>query len=344
MASVEVFLDKMPGETRGIIARDGLYHHLVIQRERDRPCDRLGAVLVGRAVRVEPALRGAFVDLGYGEPYGFLPLGQKSQVGEGARVEVEVTAEPRESKGPVLRLIGPATTESGLVRAGPGVAEILGRLAPRAVVQEGMLAVRAAMEAEEEALTTVFQDQATGLDLAVERTRALVSVDIDHRPMPGREGRKAREAVNWAGLVHTARILSLKGWGGLVVIDMVGTNLHGETVTRSVRTAFAAEAELAVGPLSRFGLMQLSLPWRRRPIEERLAKSGPCRGLETRALRLVRELNHALLTDLATARLAILASPEEATAALPYIERLGPRAQVVADAALGPGQFKIKEA
>lgn len=339
MASVEVFLDQMPGETRGVIARDGHYHHLVIQRETDRPCDRLGAVLVGRAVRVEPALRGAFVDLGHGEPYGFLPLGQKSQVGEGARIEVEVTAEPREAKGPVLRLVGPAASEPGLVRAGPDVAAILKRLAPRAVVQEGLAAVRAAFEAEDDALATVFQEPATGLDLAVERTRALISVDIDHRPAPGREGRKAREAVNWAGLVHTARLLSLKAWGGLVVIDMVGTNLHGETVTRSVRTAFAGEPELGVGPLSRFGLMQLSLPWRYRPVDERLAP-GP----ETRALRLVRALNQALLSDLASPRLTLHASPAEAAAAAPYIERLGPRARVVADPGLAAGQFTIKEA
>ena len=106
MADIEVFLDQTPGETRGVIARKGRYHHLIIQRDSDRPSDRLGARSVGRIARVEPALRGAFVDLGAGEPYGFLPLGQNDKPGEGTKVEVEVSAEPRERKGPVLQTWG----------------------------------------------------------------------------------------------------------------------------------------------------------------------------------------------------------------------------------------------
>ena len=74
MADIEVFLDETPGETRGVIARDGLFTHLILHRDSDRPSDRLGARCVGRIARVEPGLRGAFVDLGAGEPFGFLPL------------------------------------------------------------------------------------------------------------------------------------------------------------------------------------------------------------------------------------------------------------------------------
>ena len=66
MADIEVFLDETPGETRGVIARDGLFTQLIIQRDSDRPSDRLGARCVGRIARVEPGLRGAFVDLGAG--------------------------------------------------------------------------------------------------------------------------------------------------------------------------------------------------------------------------------------------------------------------------------------
>lgn len=344
MASVEVFLDQMPGETRGIIARGGHYHHLTIHRDSDRACDRLGAVLVGRVVRVEPVLRGAFVDCGMGEPYGFLPFSQKDQLTEGAKIEVEVVAEPRETKGPAYRLLGPSEGEPRLVRAGPSVADLLARLAPKVRVQEGLAAVRAALEAEEDALSVEFKEASTGLDLAVERTRALISIDIDHRPASGRDGRKAREAVNWAGLNHAARILRLKSWGGLVVVDLVGTNLHGETVTKAAKTAFAHTTGAVCGPLSRFGLLQLSLPWGAQPIDDRLGVRAGQACLETRALKLVRLLRQEMLTDSHIARLMIHAGPEEARLAAPYIEALGPRAAIAIDPALLPGQSYIKEA
>lgn len=344
MASVEVFLDQMPGETRGIIARGGHYHSLIIHRDSDRVCDRLGAVLIGRVARVEPALRGAFIDFDMGEPYGFLPVSQKDQLAEGHKVEVEVTAEPREAKGPALKLIGPSAGEPRIIKAGPSVAQILSSLAPNAKVQEGLPALRAALEAEEDALSIQFTEAGTGLDLAVERTRALISVDIDFRPQPGRDGRKAREAVNWAGLNHAARLLRLKSWGGLIVVDLVGTNLHGETLTKTTKTAFAHTPGAVVGPLSRFGLLQLSLPWGLRPIDDRLGLRAGGMDLESRALRLVRLMRQALLTDSHIARLVIHACAEEVAAAAPYIEALGPRASIATDPALGAGQSIIKDA
>ena len=115
MADIEVFLDETPGETRGVIARDGLFTHLIIQRDSDRSSDRLGARCVGRIARVQAGLRGAFVDLGAGEPFGFLPLAKDDRAGEGAKIEVEVVAEPRERKGPTLRrLVGSHPAVMGL--------------------------------------------------------------------------------------------------------------------------------------------------------------------------------------------------------------------------------------
>jgi Ribonuclease G/E len=344
MADIEVFLDQTPGETRGVIARKGRYHHLIIQRDSDRPSDRLGARCVGRIARVEPGLRGAFVDLGAGEPFGFLPLGQKEKLGEGAKVEVEVTAEPRERKGPVLRRLGEAAGEPRLLAPGPDVVAILAALAPGVAPQTGVVAIRAALEAEEDALASSLLDPASGLDLMVQRTRALIAVDIDHAPAPGRDSRKGREAANREGLLHTARLLTLKGWGGLVVIDLIGAGLHGDTIMKGVRAAFAAEPLAAFGPLSRFGLMQVSLPWRRTPLDERLLDADGRPRLETRAIDMVRQLRLALLTDSATPRLVARCTPEVAALAAPLIEALGPRAGGLADPSIGVGVVKIEEA
>ena len=343
MADVEVFLDQTPGETRGIIARNGLFTHMIIQRDDDRPSDRLGARSVGRIARVEPGLRGAFVDLGAGEPFGFLPLGKNEKPGEGAKVEVEVTAEPRERKGPVLRRIGEASGEPRLLSPGPDVAGILEILAPGVAPRTGMVAIRAALEAEEDALAAHIFDPSSGLDLMIQRTRALIAVDIDHAPAPGRDSRKGREGANREGLLHAARLLTMKGWGGLVVIDLIGVGLHGDTVMKGVRAAFSGEPQAAFGPLSRFGLMQVSLPWRRTPLDERLLDAAGRPTLETRAIDLVRQLRLALLSDPATPRLVARGAPDVVALAAPLVERLGPRVAVAADASVAFGAVRIEE-
>lgn len=344
MADVEVFLDETPGETRGVIARNGRYHHLIIQRDSDRPSDRLGARCVGRIARVEPGLRGAFVDLGAGEPFGFLPLGQNDRLGEGGKIEVEVVAEPRERKGPVLRRLGEASGEPRLLAGGPDVVAILSALALGVAPQTGVAAIRAALEAEEDALSASVFDPSCGLDLMIQRTRALIAVDIDHAPAPGRDSRKSREAANRAGLLHAARLLTLKGWGGLVVIDLIGAGLHGDTIMKGVRAAFAGEPQAVFGPLSRFGLMQLSLPWRRTPLDERLLDAGGRPALEARAVAVVRQLRLVMLSDPAAPRFVVRCSPEEAVLAAPLVEALGPRGGVLADPLMVAGAVKIEEA
>ncbi|MFS0712144.1 ribonuclease E/G [Brevundimonas phoenicis] len=335
MADVEVFLDGAPGETRGMVFRDGRALTLIIHRDDDRPEHRLGARVVGRVARLAPGLHGAFVDLGCGEPFGFLPLGKADRPAEGAKLELLITAEPRERKGPVLRRLGEASGEPRLLAAGPDVAAILNMLAPGAPVSKGVEAIRAALEGEEEALSGGVVVPGVGLDLAVQRTRALIAVDIDYAPAAGRDSRKGREAVNREGLRQTARLLALKGWGGLVAIDLAGVALHPETTLSMARQAFADHDGVAIGPLSRFGLLQLSLPWGRTPADERLAASG---ALEIGALR---RLRLALLTDRAAPRLTLHCSSTSAAILSPWVAQLGPRAHIRLDAA--PGVFEIKE-
>lgn len=336
MSAAEVFLDETPGETRGVIVRNGRYVRLIIHRETDRPEHRLGARLVGRVARVEPGLRGAFVDLGCGEPYGFLPLGKADRPAEGAKLEVEVTAEPRERKGPVLRQLGEAGGEPRLLVPGPDVRAILQAEAPGVAPRTGVAALRAALEAEEDALADTLIESRTGLDLAIQRTRALIAVDIDYAPAPGRDSRRGREAVNREGLIQTARLLGLRGWGGLVAIDLVGVGLHPESTANLARSAFAGAPGVVVGPLSRFGLLQITAPWGRTPVDERLSAA------HAPALDALRRLNLFLLSNTAQPRATLVCPPEASDFLRPLAARLGPRARIRADAP--PGVFKIEEA
>ena len=88
MSGLEAFLDETPGEVRAVLARGGRFERLIIHRESDVPGHRLGARAVGRVVAVDAGRKGAFVDLGAGEPFGFLPLRKADRAAVGQTLEV----------------------------------------------------------------------------------------------------------------------------------------------------------------------------------------------------------------------------------------------------------------
>lgn len=324
-----------------MVVRGGRFERLILQRESDVAQHRLGARSVGRVAAVDAGLKGAFVDLDAGEPFGFMPLRKSDRIAVGGKVEIEVSAEQREHKGPTLRLIGAGEGEPRLLRPGPTVAETLARLAPGVEPRTGAAAIRASLEAEEEAMAPGALFAHLGVRLAVERTRALVAVDIDHAPTPGREGRRDKGRANRDGLAQAARLIRLKGWGGLVAVDLVGAGHDGAATLAAAREAFGAafggDPEVAYGPVNRFGVLMLSLPWRETPLEERLL--GPDRRptRETRAVDAVRRLALALAGDTAAPYLTLRCPPAIAAAAETLTARLGPRARVKADPALSGG-------
>lgn len=326
MSRTEAFLDETPGETRAAVAVDGRFTHLIVHGQDAEPGLRLGARSVARVADLAPGLNGAFADLGAGLA-GFLP-GKGAVAGE--RLEVEVVSEPRDGKGPMLRHMGPAEGSPRLIAPGPSVAEWLGRIAPGVTPVTGPDAVRAVIEAEEEAMGQGGVIPDLGLDVCVQRTRALVAVDLDLGPSASGS---ARRRANEAGLREAARLIGLKAWGGLVVVDLVGGGHDGAAVTAWARAAFA-QPEVAFGPVSRFGLIQLSLPWRRAPIEQVLDGMDGRRRPLRRAIDGVRALRLALLEDRAAPRLLLSLPPEAARLAVPLVQSLGPRAGLRPDADL----------
>lgn len=342
MSDVEVFLDDTPGEVRGVVARGGRFERLIIQRESDPAQHRLGARSVGRVIHPEGAFRAAFVDLGCDGPSGFLPLVKGQNVREGEILTVEVTAEPREAKGPVLKRLKSGEGRPRLVSEGPDVAACLSAYAPRTDFVLGVAAIQASWNAEEEALASSDFFAEWAVDVAVQRTRALIAVDIDYVHLPGRDARKGRIRANREGLAQAARLIRLSNWGGLVAVDLVGTTMDAAQITEAAKAAFAGDGA-TLGPLSRFGLLQLALPWTKRPVEEVLNDASGRRLLETRAIDIARHMRHALLSDTTIARLVIHCAPQEFESAAPLVGRLGPRAQIVADPTLAAGRFVIKE-
>ncbi|MEY3293581.1 MAG: hypothetical protein RJB12_1352 [Pseudomonadota bacterium] len=343
MSEVEVFLDDTPGEVRGVVARDGRFEHLLIQREDDVAEHRLGARCVGRIAAVHPGLKGAFVDLAADLP-GFLPFRGQDRLDEGQKVEVEVSAEPREGKGPTLRLIGAGEGAPRLLRPGPTVAETLAVLAPGVEPVTGLAGIQASRSAEEEAGLPCELFPETGLDLMIQRTRALIAVDLDLAPAPGVAfGAPARTRANRQGLHMAARMIRLRRWGGLVAVDLIGTGLDGDAVMTAARQAFGGDPDVVFGPVNRFGVLQLAMPWRRTPLEEILNGRDRSRRPEQRAQDIARSLRFALLSDTKSPRITARAAPVDATLAGPLVARLGPRANLKSDPSMEPGAFLLED-
>lgn len=338
---IEVFLDEAPGETRGAVLRDGRYTHLLIHRDGDLPQHRLGARSVGRVTEINPGLRGAFVDLGAGAP-AFLPFHRNERLTQGERLEATVVAEPRAGKGAVLRRLGPGEGAPRLLEAAPSIAAQLRDLAGGGGLTTGLAAIDAVTEAEEEALASRHVFNSHGIDLAIERTRALIAVDIDHTAGTGRDPKQARAAANRLGLNQAARLISLRNWGGLIVVDLVGDAEDAAAGDKAARAAFSHEPQAVFGPISRFGLLQMSLPWRRTPIEEILFEAGRRPSVQTEVLALARALRRRLLSDTRSARVVARCAPDEAALLGPLAARMGPRASVRADADVRRGCGRIE--
>ena len=324
MTERRAYLDVGVGETRGVVTLDGRPERLLISRDGDLACQALGAEVVGRVRKVERQLALAFVDLGDG-PDGVLNLRpDMDRLVEGQAVRVEIRSEARAGKGASLRLIGEGEGPPRLLTPAPSVEDELAAVAPRAQVVTGGVARAMADGAEAEALETVFGLPGGG-SVAVERTRALIAVDVDVGERPGGDAKKATRTTNMAAIATAARVLRLKGEGGLVVIDLAGRGHDGPALLSAARTAFGPDNPgVAFGPISRFGTLELTVPRRRRSIADRLLDSAGQPTAETLALRLIRDIEREALAD-PGARLAARAAPDVAEAAGAYLKALTDR-------------------
>lgn len=289
MSFRQIYIDRCVGETRGVVTLDGRPERMMIHRADDDQHLALGARLIVRVAAIEPAISTAFLDLGEGRQ-AILPFKSDAKPVRGAALEIEIRSEPRDGKLAVARLIGAGEGAPRLLAPPPSLAEFLQGLVREVSLVEGADARIAADEAEAEALQTVHPLPGGGT-LAIEPTRALTAVDVDLGERKGADAKRVTRQANMVALGETARLLRLKGLGGLVVIDLVGRGHDGNALLAAARLAFAADNPgVAIGPVGRFGTMELAIPRRTRPVLERLR--NPDGSLSDRALaqRLIRRL------------------------------------------------------
>ncbi|MFZ5667904.1 MAG: ribonuclease E/G [Pseudomonadota bacterium] len=328
MSDRGLYLDRGIGETRGVAVVDGRPAWLFVRRDDEPAALRLGARSVARVRAVEKAFQAAFLDLPDGTE-ALLPLhADATPPVRGAAVEVEVRGEPRQDKLAVARLLGPAEGAPRLLAEGPTVEDDLRRVGGAGALVEGEAARDVADAAEAEALETVHPLPGGG-SIAIEPTRALVAVDVDLGGRGGTDSKRAARAANLAALAEGARLLRLKGLGGLVIFDLVGRGHDGKALLAAARAAFAQDNPgVAIDQVSRFGTLMLTVPRRRRSALDRLLDETGRLTAGSAALRLARALEREGRSA-PGARLAAACAPATARAfeALrpDVADRLGPR-------------------
>ncbi|HEY8572821.1 ribonuclease E/G [Phenylobacterium sp.] len=343
MSERRAYLDRGIGETRGVVTLEGRPERLIVRRHDEDPRLALGARLVARVASLEPALATAFLDLGPGAE-AILPFKPDARPVRGQSVEVEIRAEPRRGKLAIARLVGDAAGAPRLLSAPHDVAAELKTYVRDVEPVEGRAARDAADAAEAEALEILHPIPGGGV-LAIEPTRALTAIDVDLGERKGADAKRVTRQANLDALGLAARLLRLKGLGGIVVIDLVGRGHDGNALLAAARAAFGPDNPgVAIGPVGRFGTMELSLPRRLRPLAEVLCRDDGTLSDRTLAQRLVRRIQAEAQAQ-GGARIEAACAPAVAEAAAPLTTELaaiiGSRFAVRPDPALPRQRLEV---
>ena len=338
------YLDAGIGERRGVVSLDGRPERLLIERDGDVACQALGAKSVARVRAIEKGPGLAFLELAEGPDAVLNLTPEAGKLAAGAVIEIEIRAEARAGKGASARFVSAAEGPPRLVAAAPLLEDRLQAFAREATIQTGAIARSMADGAQDEALETIFPLPGGG-SLAVEPTRALTAVDVDLGARAGEEAKRAARAANFAALNAAARILRLKGLGGLVVIDLVGRGHDGPAMLSAARVAFAPDNPgVALGPVSRFGTLEITVPRRARPTLDILRGEEDAVSALTHALALIRALEREAIAD-SGGRFEAVAAPATAEYAAPLLarltERLGARLTLREDPGLALGAYQV---
>ena len=333
-----IFIDEGPGETRAVVTLDGQPEHLIIEREGEPDRPRLGETWRGRVGAAAPGFRGYFVDLGAG-PAALMAATAGGRPTQGAAITVEVTAEARADKGPLVKALGPAEGPPGRVTRAATLEARLREIAPDAPISYDAPARDAADIAEEMALADVHM-MPGGLSLAIERTRGLVAVDVDFASSEA--GKRAIQEANRRAVREAARLIRLKGWGGPVVIDLIGKAPDHAEILAQAKLAFAADQPgVVMAGVSRLGMLELALPWRRTPVAERLLDPRGEPTARTVAQRLCRALAEEGRND-PGGQFVARCAPEVAAELEPLVRELGPRFSLMAEVGRARGDTDIR--
>lgn len=269
------YLYKGVGETVGVVTLDGRPERLFVSWPSDDPLDAEGVRGVARIKTIEKAFASAFVALPGGQDVLLPVRPDMPKLVEGGLVEIEIKTASRQGKAAVARFVAEGQGEPRVLEAAPTLEALLRHHVKAGSPTTGDKALLAVEEAEADALAVVFALSGGG-DIAVEPTRALTSVDVDLGAREATDSKRASRQANMAALSVAARVLRLKGLGGIIVFDLVGRGHDGQALTTAARNAFAPDNPgVGIGAISKFGTLEMIVPRRAPPILDRLlAQNG----------------------------------------------------------------------
>lgn len=289
-----LIMETSPGEFRaGVFDVAGCPTHLFVERWQGRNEEMVYGGQYAALVRgLAPSLNGAFVEVETGDE-AFLRVPRGVRLAEGERVRVLVEAERRHGKLARVRLTPEGQAEAV---AGSGFDAWRDSL-PFAVKEDGAADKSELDAAFDEALSASIPVPGGG-QVWIERTRALVAVDIDTTDRPVRGSAVARAlSVNRDAVDVLARHLVLRRFAGLAVIDCVGplTKTTGDELRTRLgeRLRFYSGDTVKVRGPSDLGLIQVSRPWRRTPIADLLLDEAGELSEESRLIDAMRSVERA---------------------------------------------------
>jgi hypothetical protein len=330
MAERCIYIDESPGETRGVVTLGDRAERLLIERP-DQIYPGLGARHAARVLKIDRGTGLALLALDGAGQAALRLKADRAPPTEGQALDVEIAIEAQGDKDAVARIVAPGEPGPGRPQS---LQDRLARFAPGAPVVRGAAARAVADEAEDEALA-IEHPLPQGGSLAVEVTRALTAVDVDLGAGGGRDPKRAARQANLQAIAALGRLLRLKALGGLVVMDLVGRGHDGQALAQAVQAAFAPDQPgVVVGPVTRFGTLELAIPRRYRPVRDILCDAEGRLSSGTLALRLMRAIEGQGRAD-PGGRLVARCAPDVFEAASAYAPILagviGARFEIIPD-------------
>ena len=290
-------IDDAVGEhRRALLDPFGKAFRLEIERWSERgQRAKLDEIWWGRVKARMPGNRGWFVDLGLARD-GIIEPTRAAAVVEGALLAVRVKTEAWADKGPVLSLadMSPTTPRPAkpALHAAPSEDPFLRGVEVVATITEQ--AARKHIEAAvEEAGQRIHRLQGGG-DIAIDTTRGLTAIDVDAADrVSGGDIEAFALDLNLAAAEEAARLIALRGLGGLVAVDFVG--MEARRGQRAVVEAFRKSLAVWLGrasevlEMSALGVCEAAIARRIRPVGDALAAGAA----EREGLDALREIETA---------------------------------------------------
>ncbi len=274
-------IEEAIGETRAAVYEGRRLTELHLRRSTRKKA-YAGDICTGRVVAVDPAIAGAFVDIGEEKPGVLKFSGHKDlpKLTEGLHLDVKITKAGIGGKGPNLTYIGPASLD----KAGPvkalSLEAYLSEIYPNIDYESAPVSIIDTACERTLALKC-------GGSVTFEQTQALLAIDVDK----GSANTAMDACLQAADLI--ASQLRLRGLGGLIAIDFPNLRQPKQrnSLMKSLERAFADDpSHVRIAPFSRFGVIEMTRSQSGPSLDQILHDRAGNPTAETLALRGLRRL------------------------------------------------------